>query len=78
MKELITSDGKIILSETSIETLIGSVAHSMYFNLHRLYREVYIELGLDHDIESIENSIFGLLNDNRAIELQEVKEVIIK
>ena len=75
MKELITKDGKIILSDTNIETLIGETAHEVYFGLHKLYREVYKEMNLKSDISSIEQGIFDLLNDDRAIDLQEIEEI---
>ena len=71
MKKLITKDGYIELDNQAI-TLLGAVAHDVYFNLLRLYRET---LNL-YDQDKLQNCVFDFLNDEQVMDLQEILEIV--
>ena len=72
MKKLITKDGYISLNNKEITTLFGATAHEVYFNLLRLFRE---SLKL-YNQDELQECVFNLLNNEQAIDLQEVLEIV--
>ena len=72
MKKLITKDGYIELDNKEITTLVGEAAHEVYFNLLRLFRE---SLKL-YNQDELQECVFNLLNNEQAIDLQEILEIV--
>ena len=71
MKKLITKDGYIELDNQAI-TLLGAVAHEVYFNLLRLFRE---SLNM-YEQAKLQDCVFDFLNDERVVDLQEIVEIV--
>lgn len=71
MKTLITKDGYIELDNRAV-TLFGAIAHEVYFNLLRLFRE---SLNI-YEQSQLQDCVFDFLNDERVVDLQEIVEIV--